>query len=217
MTEIITLIDHWQTLIGSILGGIFALLTALVVASSVTRSARRTAATLLIVDLLSVHALFQTLRRKADEEKVKDEDLPLWMSRRVNWRRPKLSSSFDSYAANLVGVHDGLSAHLGLLKMIYSSLDEHLVRLEQDFEKVKSSASKLESRSEKLIIADAKVVAEGLSLVGTHAEYAIYLLDKLIFSKTPMAITKMRMWLAPKPIENKSKSLLASGKTRQPA
>jgi hypothetical protein len=214
MTEIITFIDHWQTLIGSILGGIFALSTALVVASSATRSARRTAATLLVVDLLSVHALFKTLRRKADEEKVKDEDFPLWVSRRLNWRRPKLSLNFESYAANLVGVHDGLSAHLGLLKMIYSSLDEHLVRLEPDFEEAKSSAPQIESRSEKSIVADAKVVAEGLSLAGTHAEYAIYLLDKLIFAKTPMAITKMRMWLAPKPIEKNSKSLLANEKTR---
>ena len=211
MTELVAIINHWQTLIGSILGGVFALTTALVVASSAVRTARRTAAALLIVDLLSIVRVAEYLESLAKEDGVEEKKYPLWVSEKLNWRRPRLSSSYDAHAANLVGVHEGLSAHLSLLKMVYSSLDDHLARIESDAEDRRTSGLPRIPRAPQATEADASVVATGLKLAGAHATYAAYLLEQLVISRTPTFLKRIRMCVCSAPIEIRSKELLRDG------
>lgn len=211
MTELVAILYRWQTLIGSILGGVFALVTALVVASSAVRTARRTAAALLIVDLLSVVRISEYLESFAKEDGIEEEKYPLWVSEKLNWRRPQLSSSYDAHVANLVGVHEGLSAHLSLLKMVYSSLDDHLARIASDAEDRRTTGRPRVPRAPQATEADAKVVASGLKLAGAHAVCAAHLLEQLVIGRTPTFIKLIRMRVCPEPIETKSKELLRDG------
>lgn len=211
MTKLITIIDHWQTLIGSLLGGMFALSTALVVASSAVRTARRTAAALLIVDLLSIVRVSEHLEDMAREEKIDEKKFPLWVSEKLNWRRPQLSSSYDAHVANLVGVDEGLSAHLSLLKMAYSGLDDHLARIKSDVEDRRLSGSPRIPRAPQDTEADANIAAHGLKLAGAHAACAAHLLEQLVISRTPAFLKRIRMLVRPASIEIKSKELLRDG------
>jgi len=211
MTEIVDIFDHWQTLIGSILGGVFALLTALIVASSAVRMARRTAAALLIVDLLSIVRVAEYLESLAKKDGIEEDKYPLWVSEKLNWRRPRLSSSYDAHAANLVGVHEGLSAHLSLLNMVYSSLDDHLARIESDLEDRRTPRLPRIPRHPKATEADAKVVADGLKLAGAHSACAAHLLEQLVISRTPSFLKRIRMRIRPASIEIKSNKLLRDG------
>lgn len=211
MTKLITIIDHWQPLIGSLLGGMFALSTALVVASSAVRTARRTAAALLIVDLLSIVRVSEHLEDMAREEEIDEKKFPLWVSEKLNWRRPQLSSSYDAHVANLVGVDEGLSAHLSLLKMVYSGLDDHLARIKSDAEDRRLSGSPRIPRAPQDTEADANIVAQGLKLAGAHAACAAHLLEQLVISRTPAFLERIRMLVRPASIEIKSKELLRDG------
>jgi len=211
MTELVDIFDHWQTLIGSILGGVFALATALIVASSAVRMARRTAAALLIVDLLSIVDVAKSLECLAKEDGIEKNKYPLWVSEKLNWRRPRLSSSYDAHVANLVGVHEGLSAHLSLLKMVYFSLDDHLARIESDIEDRRTSHLPRTPRAPQATEADAKVVADGLKLTGAHAVCAAHLLEQLVISRIPSFLKRLRMRVCPAPIEIESKNLLRDG------
>lgn len=213
MAELLLVIDRWQTLIGSILGGVFALLTALVVASSALRTARRTAATLLIVDLLSILRISEYLKSLAEEDGITEEKYPLWVSEKLNWRRPKLSSSYDAHVANLVGVDEGLSAHLSLLKMVYSGLDDHLARIAADAEDRRAAGLPRIPRAPKATEADAKVVASALELTGAHAACAAHLIEQLVIARTPAVLKRIRMRVWPASIEIKSKELLRDGST----
>lgn len=211
MTELLHFIAQWQTLTGSILGGVFALLTALVVASSAVRTARRTAAALLIVDLLSISRVSECLESRAKEDRITEENYPLWVSEKLNWRRPQLSSSYDAHVANLVGVHEGLSAHLSLLKMVYSGLDDHLARIKADAEDRRTIGPLRMPRTLQDTKADAKVVASGLKLAGEHAACAEHLIKQLVIGRTPAFLKEIRMYIHPASIEIKSKELLRNG------
>lgn len=211
MAELLPIIDHWQTLIGSILGGTFALLTALVVASSAVRTARRTAGALLMVDLLSIMRVSDYLESLAEEHEIGEEEYPLWVSEKLNWRRPQLSSSYDAHVANLIGIHEGLSAHLSLLKMVYLGLDDHLARIEADAEDRRTAGLPRIPRAPQATEADAKVVANGLKLAGAHAACGAHLIEQLVIGRTPALLKRIRMRVCPTPIEVKSKELLRDG------
>lgn len=211
MTEIVAFVDHWQTFIGAVLGGMFALGTALVVAASASRTARRTAAAVLMVDILSILRVSEYLEALAKEDGVEESKYPLWVSKKLIWRRPQLASSYDAHAANLVGVHEGLSAHLSLLKMVYSGLEDHLARIERDAEDRRTNGVPRIPRAHQATEADASVVAGGLKLAGAHATYAAHILEQLVLSRTPRLFKRIRMRVCPYAIELKSKALLRDG------
>ncbi len=211
MNEFVSFVHRWQTLIGALMGGIFALATAFVVAGSVIRRAQRTAAALLIVDLLSILRVSEYLKSLAREQSVEETKYPLWVSEKLSWRRPKLTSTYDSHAANLVGVEDALSAHLSLLKMVYSTLEEHLARIEADIEDRRTKSSLRTPRSLQATEVDASSVASALTLAGVHATCAAHLLEQLVLSRVPRTLNRIRMYFYPTEVELKSKKLLREG------
>jgi len=74
MAEFIAYLDHWQTLLGSILGGLVALLAALIVARTQTRREQRAAAILLISDLLAIDAHLNSMRGNASKNRLSDDE-----------------------------------------------------------------------------------------------------------------------------------------------
>jgi hypothetical protein len=208
--DLVVWLNKWQTLIGTIIGGIFALLTALIVAWSAAQRARRTAADLIMMDLLPIMRAYEVLESLAKKDEIGKDDYPLWIAEKLSWSKPNLSSSYDVYVANLLGIHNGLSAHLSLMKMIYSGLNDHLTRVENDIEDRKAVGLPRIPRSPEATHADAKIVADGLKQAGAHASCAVHLIQQLVMSSTP-TLNRIQMLICPSPMDVQSMKLLKEG------
>lgn len=78
-------IHEWPALVGAVLGGVFALLVAFVVAHAQTRREQRAAASILLIDLLAVRAADKSPQHTAAEREVADDPYPLWLAEKL-WR-----------------------------------------------------------------------------------------------------------------------------------
>lgn len=198
---------EWQTLIGSALGGIIALLAALVVASVQTRRERRAAAIIILGDLLAVEATATNLRKLATEQNVEDHDYPIWVSEKLSWRRPKLSGLFEAESVRLLDVHTSLAAHLTLFKTIYSTIDEGLRHIEEDKEKLQTRGLRAPPRGPEATNTDARSIADGLAVSARHAACATHYLQSLVLGPMP-SFTRFRMLLWSVAVEKESNALL---------
>lgn len=186
---------HWQTLLGSILGGVIALLAALIVAHSQTRRERRAAASLVLTDLMSVEATEEKLKHLSKAQQVDAKDYPSWVAEKLEWRRPKLSSFFEAEVARLLDLHPALSAHLNLFRTIYPSIEESLERLRTDQEQLSTVGLERPPRAPQNQASDTESVAHALEISAAHSRYAQYYLGKLIFGPFPtFSNLRMRAW-----------------------
>jgi len=201
----------WQELIGAVLGGLFALATALIVAGSARRRDQRAAAAMLVADVLPILAAATNLRQIADAEKIDDKAYPGWLVDRLSWRRPHLSSLFDEHRARVIDVDTRLSAHLTLLKMIYGTIEDALGSPEQLARARTVPASLLMSEAER------HAIARSLELAGVHAQGAEHFLSIFVLSRWPPFVTRLRIWLKPSDTEKKSAGLLIRGSLDSPS
>lgn len=208
MSDIVSILYKWQTLIGSLLGGLFALATALLVAQSATRREQRVAAMLLTTDALSIYVIANNLKILAEEEKISAEKYPMWVSEKLSWRRPRLSNLFEAQMARMMDVDVALAAHLSFLKMIYTTIDDPIARIEQDAESLRTKDL---PRSRQATEADAAAVANSLALAAEHAACAQHLLAELVLNRVPRFLKRIRMWLRPSEQEILSARLLKNG------
>lgn len=210
--DVTTFLAKWQTLLGALLGGVFSLSVALIVARSATRREERVSAILLLSDLMSVRAAAENLARIAAEQKVSEENYPLWVSEKLSWRRPRLSALFESNVARVVGLDARLSAHLNLFKISYTSLEEHLARVAEDAEQLRTKDLPMIPRSPAATSVDAKAVAGALALAAKHAAYAEYFLTAFILSRVPAFVSRLRMCVFTNELDRESKTLLGEGR-----
>ena len=208
METIINLIDHWQTLVGAILGGLFALGVALLVAHHARRREEVSAATLLVGNLVSVQASHSALFAQADKEIVHGDALSRWIAEMLVRSRPRLSVLFEPSMVRVMPLCTKLSAHLSLFHTIYADVNHHLDRLEADFEEARLTG-KL-SRSKEALNADAKLAHEGFEIAAEHARCAERLLNHVVLSKLPMW-HRMKRVIWPSKDERKCKRLLKKG------
>lgn len=206
-------LDKWQTLAGALLGGLFSLGVALVVARSATRREERVSAILLLSDLMSVRAAAENLMNIAKEQQVSEESYPLWISEKLSWRRPRLSMLFESNVARVVSVDARLSAHLSLFKIACTLLEEHLARVVEDTERLRTKGLPEIPRPPTAIATDAKAVADALALAGKHATYSEYFLSAFVLSRVPVFLSRIRMYTFPNEFDRESKKLLTEGNT----
>lgn len=211
MSDIVSILYKWQTLIGSLLGGLFALATALLVAQSATRREQRVAAMLLTTDALSIYVIANNLKILAEEEKISAEKYPMWVSEKLSWRRPRLSNLFEAQMARMMDVDEALAAHLSFLKMIYTTTDDHIARIEKDEENLRTQGLPVVPRSPQATEADAAAVANSLALAAEHAACAQHLLAELVLNRVPRFLKRIRMWLRPSEQEILSARLLKNG------
>lgn len=193
--QFLGLLFHWQTLLGSILGGVIALLAALIVAHSQTRRERRAAASLILTDLMSVDATENKLKQLSKDRQIDAKDYAGWIVDKLEWRRPKLSSFFETEVARLFDLHPALSAHINLFRTIYPSIEESLERLRSDQEQSSTIAPSRPPRAPQYQASDAESVAHALELSAAHARYAQYYIGKLVFGPFPtLSKLRMRAW-----------------------
>lgn len=207
-------LNTWQTLIGAVLGGVISLSAALIVAGSVSRREQRSAARVLIPDLLAVMAkhlgIDEVVAEKSfDQPGAWREEANLWRVRELARHRPFLSPLFDQAFAQVSDIDESLAAHLSLFRSIYGSLERSLERAEQELARIKDQAVSTSQLGE--LIKDAQVIEAGLPLAARHAECATHLLTELVLGRTPRLWKRLRFKLWPKDIEVTSRQLLATG------
>lgn len=174
----------WQALAGSILGGIFALSTALIVAHSVRRREELSAAMLVTATLAAVRVESETLSSLSAREGVTEESYPLWFAEKVSHLHPSMPIMFDASVARLMSVDDLLAAHLGLFQHIYSQTELLLKRISEDYEHYHKNGKPF--RPQEVMKADCRVATKHFYFAAEHANCAIYLISKLVLSKAAL-------------------------------
>ena len=90
MAEFIDFLYKWQTLVGSILGGIFALWVAFIVGHAVRRREEVSSGMLLIGDLAKVRIMSEALNELAKKQNIPENDYPFWFAEKLTGSFPKL-------------------------------------------------------------------------------------------------------------------------------
>ena len=179
--NLIDFIFKWQTLLGGIIGGIIALLAALIVAWNVRRREDVSAAMLVLTDLAEVRIASEALIYLSTEDKISDDDFPLWFSEQLVYSHPSLSTLFEASVSRLMPVDVTLASHLSLFHKIYSKITVILDRLKIDYDKYHKTGKPL--RSSDHLRSDCKLVAKHFKRVVSHSECAEHLIFVTILSK----------------------------------
>lgn len=183
MFELASFADKWQTLIGAIVGGIFSLLVALLVAYQAQRREDLAAGMLVVGNLATVTTALRTLEELAASEKIGEEDLPYWFSEKLVRRRITLSPLFEASRIRLMPVDVYLAAHLELFQVVFTDIEAKLDMLTNDFAAFDSS--KKTTRNAEILKADARVVLRGFRKAAEHAECAQRILVLKVLSPFP--------------------------------
>lgn len=182
MKEFIDFLYKWQTLVGSILGGIFALSVALIVGHSVRRREDISSGMLIIGDLVSLRIAYETLTALAIKQNIPEDHYPFWLAERLSGSFPKLSPLFEASIVRMMPINIYLAAHLTLFHKIYVDVGVMVDRLSDDLKLHKQNKP---TRSKEQLKADANLIHKHFPLAVQHAGCAEHLITDLILSKMP--------------------------------
>lgn len=189
MENLILFLEKWQTLLGSIIGGVFALFVALIVANKVKRNEEISSAMLIIGDLVLVNSAISALEELAKRDNISAQDYPSWITAKLTQQTcPKQSSLFEVSMARIMPVNPYLAAHLKIFKTKYEEIEKMLNNKSNNYNLIK-----------KMFYESAK-----------HADYAIYFLNKLVLSDFS-TFNKIRMSIFSLSKEKESQKLLKTG------
>jgi hypothetical protein len=179
--KLIEFILKWQTLIGSIAGGVFALLTALIVARSARRRDELASAMIVSATLAAVRVVSETLAVLSAQEGVTEETLPLWFAEKIAHSHPSLPVLFDASASRLMPIDVSLAAHLSLFQQTYSQTESVLKRITDDYTYYHMHGKPF--RPQDLMAADCRIATKHFEFAAEHANCAVYLISTLVLSK----------------------------------
>ena len=179
--NLIEFIFKWQTLIGGIIGGVFALFAALIVAWTVRRREDDSAAMLVLTDLADVRIASEALTQLSNEDKINDDEFPLWFSEKLVYSHPSLSTLFEASVSRLMPVDVTLASHLSLFHKIYSKIIIILDRLKIDYDNFHKTGRPL--RPSEHLRSDCRLVANHFKRVVSHSECAEHLIFITVLSK----------------------------------
>jgi hypothetical protein len=171
----------WQTLIGSLLGGVFALGAALIVAFVVRRRDEIASAMMLIRDLRAFKCMYEALQALKKETEITDEDYPYWCSYKLLQSFHSLSQNFEVCSIRVMPINVELSAHLCLFEEMYKHICIKKDNLSKDFENLYKEGVVI--RPQGHMRAEAQLVAQFLQSAVEHASCAERLISDLILSK----------------------------------
>lgn len=174
----IDFIFKWQTLIGAVLGGLFAITTALVVALTMRRREEVASGMVVVGDLAAVRVAYEALNSLAETENIEEKDFPLWFSDKLVSSHPKLSTLFEASVARLMPVDVYLAAHLSLFQRIYSQIEIMLKNLSHDYNHFHEHDEPLRPKDH--MLADYRLITWHFPMVVEHAQCAEDIITKII-------------------------------------
>lgn len=176
--SLIDFIFKWQTLIGAVLGGLFALSTALVVALTMRRREEVASGMVVVSDLAAVRIAYEALNSLAEKDNIGEEEFPLWFSDKLVSSHPKLSKLFEASVARLMPVDVYLAAHLSLFQRIYSQIEIMLDKLSHDYDHFHEHGEPLRPKDH--MLADYRLITRHFTIVVEHAQCAEDIITKII-------------------------------------
>lgn len=205
MDNLVEFLHEWENLTGAIVGGVFSLGVALIVARSARRADEHAAAMIVVSNLVQFISRVRTLKRLSVEQKITEEDYGMWVSEKLIYSRPKLSGTFEASVARLVRLHVAVAAHLEMFYMLARDIDEKIDRISNDFSEF--HAQEKSSRPLAIVRADANTIASGLSDAELHADLAEHMLTKLVLGNYP-TFYRLRRVLFPSEKDKRSVRVL---------
>lgn len=181
MIEIQCFLEKWQTLIGSILGGVFALFAALIVAISMRRREEIASGMLVVGNLVAVRVANEMLEQIAKEKKIPEQEYHLWFSERLIQSHPPLSALFEASLIRLMPVNVSMAAHLSLFHSIYLDIKIMLERLSDDYKHFHKNGKPI--RPKEHMEADARLITHHFKLAVQLALCAEHLISHLVLHK----------------------------------
>ena len=181
--EILNLLKEWQTLIGSILGGIFALFVALIVARSARRREEISSGIIVIGNLVEIRSFSEAVMESVKKNNISTQDLPLRYAEALVSTSPKLSPFFEASISRIMSVDTDLATHLTLFLKIYQISQITLKKLSQDFEQLYKNKKPL--RPENHFLEEAKRVTQQFQLAVEHATCAERIISDRILGCFP--------------------------------
>lgn len=176
--SLLDFIFKWQTLIGAVLGGLFALATALVVALTMRRREEVASGMVVVSDLAAVRIAYEALNSLAEKENIGEKEFSLWFSDKLVSSHPKLSTLFEASVARLMPVDVYLAAHLSLFQRIYSQIEIMLNKLSHDYNHFHEHGEPLRPKDH--MLADYELVTRHFPMVVEHAQCAEDIITKII-------------------------------------
>ncbi|AGA89731.1 hypothetical protein Thimo_0900 [Thioflavicoccus mobilis 8321] len=183
MNEVAEFLYKWQPLAGAVLGGLFGVVAALVVAYKARRQEDLAAGMLLIGNLVTFQSAKRTLEQLLAEKEVKKENVPYWYAEKLARRRLQLSPVFEASRVRLMPVDTHLAVHLELFQLIVLDIDSRLDRLEADIRA--HDATERTNRKPEALRADARIIYQGFQSAVAHAACAERILTYRVLSKYP--------------------------------
>ncbi len=207
MEELFCFLEKWQTLAGAVIGGVFALWVALLVAYKARRQEDLAAAMLVVGNLVTVRTASRALGQLAVEQNIEKENIPYWLSDKLVRRRIKLSPLFEASRIRLMPVNVHLAAHLELFQVIFTDVEAKLDMLTDDIAEFDSSDET--KRKPEILKADARVIHKGFEAAVIHAKCAERILTLQVLSNYP-TFHSLRILLFKTAEEKECKKLLMS-------
>jgi len=195
---------QWQNLVGAVVGGIFALGVAVLVAYLARSREDRAAAMILTAAFVSIRARHTSLERLAKEQLVPANDYYKWLSEKLIQSRPKLSQVFEGSLARLMLVNTWLAVHLELFRTLYHEMDEKLERLAEDYKNLHENGAPLRPLAN--VEADQKLASDSFAAAVRHASCAEHLLALLVLGRMP-TWHALRLRFLPDPTEKQCREL----------
>ena len=215
MANVVNLLDHWQTLVGSFIGGLMGVIGALIVAVMAVRRQRWVMASALLPDLQQLRAAHDSLEQASQsvEPPLGEWAKAQWRAERLVALRPVLSALHDGVAVTQLSDLNGrLSAHLMLCRMRHKDLD---TLLQQFATVLNGSRAPMQAanvpQAMNLVRRSADRVQQAWDLSVEHATLAEYFMDRLIFNRWTNIWHRIRMRWWPNDLDRRSVHLLRTG------
>ncbi|MFL9945790.1 hypothetical protein PQR68_07360 [Paraburkholderia agricolaris] len=212
------LLDHWQTLVGSLLGGALGVIGAWIVATMTIRRQRWIAASALLPDTQQLIAAHEALENAlgAVEPPIAGWHQPQWRAERLMRRRPMVQVLHDRATLTQVTDLDArLSAHLTHCRMAHVGFEELLDEFTQTLNTSRAPGVDVPAAVEAVRRRAARV-NQAWDLCSEHAALATYFMDRFIFNRWPNLLHRLRMKLCRNDLDKRSAYLLKTGSLLTP-
>ncbi len=177
------LLREWQELVGATIGGIMALLVALIVAYQARRVDDETTATLLIGEFLRIDAMIRAARMSAEQHGLPADQRAFQLAEYLCTYRVRLSPLFDPSIARLNRYDVPLAACMLFASSFIRDTEPVLARLEEDITRLHAKMQPL--RNHETVRREVDTVARAYTLIGQHSAFAIKLLNQMVLGYFP--------------------------------
>ena len=164
MNEFINFAREWKELVGALIGGVFSLLVALLVASQARRAEEKSSATLLVAEFLRIHAMVKAAKNTGvdlSEEKGRQ----LFVERLCHYR-VRLNPLFESAIARVLPVDIHLASTMTLASSLIRDTEPIIERLLGDIEFLQSGCEP--RRSDDLIQQEITTISKHYEIGRAH-------------------------------------------------